>query len=107
MSGNAGAATCGVVAEAVVSADDLVAFDVAEAERNAAVITDVACGCDGAIRDAIEDDALIEKARGEGLVRYLPGVGDGIPEGGEGAPVGFCEGTLAREWGWRVGGSQF
>jgi hypothetical protein len=57
--------------EAVVSADDLVAFDMAEAERDATVIADVARGCDGTAGEAIEDDAFIEEARGEGLARDL------------------------------------
>ena len=106
MRGDAGAAASGVVAQAVISADDLVAFNVAEAERNSAVIADVARGVNGAAGEAIENYSFIEKADGYRLVRYLPRVGDGIPEDGEGAPIRFSEGTVARE-GVQRGGNQF
>ena len=103
MCGDAGAAACGIVVKTVIFADDFVAFHVAQAERDAAMIADVARGGDGAVGEAIEDDALIEEAYCEGFFGDLAGVGDGIPEDGECAPVGFCEGAFAREWGQRAG----
>ncbi len=77
MRGDADAATFAVVAETVVLADNLVAFDVAKAHGNTTVIADVAGGSDGFVGEAVEDYALVEQARSVGLVGNLAGEGPG------------------------------
>ena len=91
----AGASSFAVVVQPVVPADDFVSFDVAHAEGNAAVETDILGGYEAAIAYAIDDHAFIQQACGVGLVGYLMGEGDRIPKRGKGLPVGFREGTCA------------
>jgi hypothetical protein len=93
MGGDAGAATLTVVAESVILADDLIAFDVPQTQRSSAVITDVASGRHRAVRDAVDNDTLVQQARGKRLIRYFMRMGYWIPEGRERSPVGLGEGA--------------
>ena len=99
MGGDADALAGAVVAEAVVFADEVVAFDVAHAERDSAMEAEVAGGEDFAVGEAVEDDAFVEEADGDGLGGDFVREGDGVPVGSEGAPVGFGEGAVAGERG--------
>jgi hypothetical protein len=94
MGGDAGAAALAVVTQPVIFADDLVAFDVAETQRNAAVVANVASGRHGAVRKAIDNDALIQNPRSKRFMRHFMRVGYGVPEGSECLPVGLGEGAL-------------
>jgi hypothetical protein len=96
MGGNADALPFPVVAQAVIAADDLVILDIAETERHAAVIADVTGSGQCAVGEAVDDDAFVQQRGGIWFSRYFMGERDGIPGGGEGAPVAFTEGAAAR-----------
>ena len=87
MGGDADAATITVVAEAVIFADDLVAFHAPQAEGDSAVVADVAGGRERSVRKAIDDDTLVQECSGVGLIRHFMGEGDG----------GYQKGASARQ----------
>ena len=97
MRGNAGAAAFAIVAQPVILADDLVAFDVAHAERNTTMLADVpGCG-QRAVGEAVDDDALIKESDCVGLAGDLMREGDRIPEGSKRPPIGLWKGASARK----------
>src|SRR5271156_3651946 len=108
MSRDADTAARTVIAQSVVFADDLIALDMTEAEWNAAVVADVACGRDGTVRQPVDHDALIEQARGERFDGHLARVRYRIPERGKGVPVARAKGAVTRQRGnqRRFGGAQ-
>src|SRR5580698_492602 len=94
---DAGASAFRVVAQTVVFTDNLVAFDMAEAERNSAVVADISRGNYGAVGDAVEKYAFVEKARRTRLVCYLARKSNWVPVWRQRPPVLISEGASARK----------
>jgi hypothetical protein len=99
MGRDAGTAPFTVVAQAVILADDLVAFDMAHAQRDATMKTDVSRRGQGAIRKTVNHNPLIQQTRRLGLVCDGVGEGDWIPERCERPPIALGESTSA----WQAG----
>ena len=95
MSGNTGTAPSGIVAQAMVFADDLVASDVSKTERSTSVKTDILRRSQRTIGEAIDNDALIEQPGRIGFVRHFVREGHRIPEWSEGSPIRLRERAVA------------
>jgi hypothetical protein len=97
MSRDADASALAVVTQTMILADNLVAFDVTEAQGNSSVVADISRGRDGAIRKPIDHYPFVEKACGIRFGRYFAGEGDRIPERCERSPVGLRKRASARK----------
>jgi hypothetical protein len=94
MSRYTGATAVSIVSQAMISADDLISFDVSHAERNASVIADVSRSGKRTVRKSIHDYTFIHESRGVRFTCNFVGKCDRIPERGQGSPIRFGKGTL-------------
>ena len=97
MRGNTNATPILIVAKPVVPTDNLVAFDMPKAQRNAPVITNISCSSNRPIRQPIHHNPLIQQPSGIRLIHHLTRKSNRIPERGKRPPVRFRKRAVSRQ----------